>query len=241
MKASRKSHGQSFGENCLLLCSKPLDGVPGHVAEVIEDAFTIAVDGGLTHARKLGVKPALWVGDADSVKRDELKKANCRRVKLPRAKDYTDLEYALHLAGKAFLEGNWEGNVVLLAAQGGRLDHEIGNMLVVQRWLQDLSAAVGPDQCPGLVSYGASGMWIAGLSQVAFHGRKGELFSVITFGSQLRFTITGARFTIKNRPFEHASMGISNLGIGKTVVVSAHQPVAEGGQSTPFFVMFPVG
>lgn len=239
--------------NCLIVCPRPLERAPGELAEVIGEAFVIAVDGGLTNVLGLGLVPSLWVGDGDSVKAGALGKARCPKLKLPRSKDYTDLEYALHVAGSAFLDGLWEGNVVLLGAQGGRFDHDIGTMLSVQSWLQELAVAVGPDRCPGLVSYGAHGMWIATVSQAAFERKKGAIFSVVTFGGEPRLSITGAKYNVRKKSLDHASMGLSNEGTGKMVVVHVHPPVRQSPGSgrrrataagvaekpAPVFVMVP--
>lgn len=224
--------------NCLMVCPNPLEGVPGQVADIIGDAFCVAVDGGLAHFKKLKLKPQLWVGDADSVRPADLKKGKFTRVKLSRNKSYTDLEYALHLAGQAFLEGHWEGNVILVGAQGGRFDHDIGNLLAVHRFLQDLAATVGVERCPGVGSYGRHGLWIATVSDVAFHQPKKEIFSVVMFEQGPKLTITGAKYNLKKKPLEHASMGLSNEGLGKTVQVLVHQnPNAE--RLVPAFIFLP--
>ncbi|MBI3557413.1 MAG: thiamine diphosphokinase [Deltaproteobacteria bacterium] len=227
-----------MSDNCLIVCSHSLAGVPGHVAEIVQDAFSIAVDGGLKHFRKLKLKPMLWVGDGDSISRGEVGKLKCKKIRLPKAKDYSDFEYALHLAGKAFLDGEWEGNVVLVGAQGGRFDHELGNLLVVQTWMQDLARAAGPDNCPGLVSYGPRGMWIATMSQLEFQQPRGQLFSVMCLEQSPKITITGAKYQLKRGVLDHASRGLSNEGVGKTVQIRVEQ-LPRTDRVTPVFVIFP--
>lgn len=212
-----------------------MEGVPGYVAELLDDVFAIAVDGGLEHFAKLRLKPEIWVGDGDSLKKPALlKKMKGQRIKLSRAKAYTDLEYALHVAGKAFLEGHWDGTVVVLGAQGGRLDHELGNMLAVQRFLEDLSEAVGQQGCPAVVSYGAHGMWLATLNEADFRQARGKLFSVLTLDPTLKLTIAGAKYNVRNKRFDHGSTGLSNEGIGRVVKIK----LAQGARS-PAFVLFP--
>lgn len=221
-------------DNCLVVCSQTLDGVPGHLADVIQDAFVIAVDGGLNHLQKMKIKPSLWVGDGDSTKAQAIKSLKCSRLKLPVSKDYSDLEYALHAAGKAFLNGDWDGTLILIGAQGGRFDHEIGNWLVAQRWLEDLSQAVGVENCPGLVSYGVHGMWLATMNEVMFHQPKKKLFTVFSPGRTTRVSITGAKYKLKNKILAHASTGVSNEGLGKAVQVKISSET-----TAPVFVVFP--
>ena len=227
-----------MSDNCLIVCSHSLAGVPGHVADIVQDAYSIAVDGGIKHFRKLKLKPMLWVGDGDSASRAEVGRLKCKKIRLPKAKDYSDFEYALHLAGKGFLDGEWEGNVVLVGAQGGRLDHELGNMLVVQSWMQDLARAAGPDNIPGLVSYGPRGMWIATMSELEFHQPRGQIFSVMAFEQSPKITISGAKYKLTRSVLDHASRGLSNEGIGKAVQIRVEQ-LPKTDRYTPVFVIFP--
>lgn len=230
--------------NCLVICSQSLAGVPPELATALEDAFIVVVDGGLSHLKlargPIDLGPDLWVGDGDSLKGGfRALKGDFECVKLPRAKDYSDLEYALHLVGVAFLERQWQGELILLGAQGGRFDHEVANLIVAQRFLLDLAAAVGAPKCPSISSYGARGMWIASLSKVQMVIPKGELFSVLSFDPKAKITVQGAKYNARNQVFEHGAHGLSNQGLGKRVTVKLSGSSGKKNVSGPVFVVFP--
>lgn len=91
-------------------------------------SFVIAADSGLAHAYRLNLAVDLLVGDLDSVAPAALARARRAGVAIdehPAAKDKTDLELALdHALGRG-------GHVIVLAASGGRRDHELANLLLL--------------------------------------------------------------------------------------------------------------
>jgi thiamine pyrophosphokinase len=97
--------------------------------------LVVAVDGGADALARVGVVPALVVGDLDSISPRVLEDLRARRVEvlaLPRAKDETDTEAALRA-----LIGRGATEVTVYGALGGpRLDHLLGNLLVLTApWL----------------------------------------------------------------------------------------------------------
>jgi thiamine pyrophosphokinase len=93
------------------------------------DAPVIAADGGLAHALALGLDVALVVGDLDSASPVHVREAEelgARIEQHPEAKDATDLELALDAA----LERG-PARIVIVAGDGGRLDHLLGNLLLL--------------------------------------------------------------------------------------------------------------
>ena len=214
-------------DNCIVFCSQALNDVPESIAHALGDAFLVAVDGGLMHLEAIGLVPSVWVGDGDSLvkkkaggKKPKIKPASYLRVKLKENKNYSDLEMALHVAGKAFLDGTWDGNIAILGAQGGRFDHDVVNLLVVEQFLVDLAATVGATNCPNVFSYGNHGTWCASIGFVDFKAASRQLFSVFSFDQQVKISISGAKYNLRSKVLDHASRGLSNLGTGKTVRVS---------------------
>lgn len=89
-----------------------------------------AADGGGRHLARWGVTPHLLVGDLDSLSLREalrLQKLGVKIERHPVDKDETDLELALRAAQA---EGCTQ--VVIIGALGGRLDHTLGNLLLLQ-------------------------------------------------------------------------------------------------------------
>jgi len=102
----------------------------------------IAVDGGADALAGIGLTPALLVGDLDSITPAALADLRSKGVEvraLPTAKDETDTEAALHLA----IERGATEITVLNALGGPRLDHLVGNLLMLTApWLASVKVTV---------------------------------------------------------------------------------------------------
>lgn len=97
------------------------------VPDVPADAFVVAADGGLDHARALGVAADVVVGDFDSIA-DARPQAGERTVMLPPEKDDPDLLSALKIGWAA---GCREFHIY--GALGGRIDHTISAIALTAR------------------------------------------------------------------------------------------------------------
>ena len=90
----------------------------------------IAADGGATKLSKAGRRPDLVIGDMDGVTAEaqrELERAGAKVERFPTEKDQTDGELALDAAVKRGAD-----EIVVAGAFGGpRLDHMIGNLLLL--------------------------------------------------------------------------------------------------------------
>jgi thiamine pyrophosphokinase len=106
------------------------DAVPEAVADVLDpSAFVIAADSGLDHARALGRRVDVVIGDLDSVSDVGLASAEAAGVAVERHdrdKDETDLELALDAA-----MAHGAGRIVVVGGHGGRLDHFLANALLL--------------------------------------------------------------------------------------------------------------
>jgi thiamine pyrophosphokinase len=95
----------------------------------------VAVDGGGDALAALGLAPSLLVGDLDSISPRVLRDLESRGVEivtLPTAKDETDTEAALRLT----IDRGASEITVFNALGGPRLDHLLGNLLVLTApWL----------------------------------------------------------------------------------------------------------
>jgi thiamine pyrophosphokinase len=89
----------------------------------------IAADGGANWLHDQGLMPHLLVGDMDSVRPEvlaALASRGCDIERHPAAKDETDLELALLRAASEHPR-----RITVLGALGGRVDHELGNILLL--------------------------------------------------------------------------------------------------------------
>jgi thiamine pyrophosphokinase len=102
---------------------------PEHAHDLPAGARVVAVDSGLDHALALGLPIHLAIGDFDSVDPHHLaqaEEAGALVERHPTAKDATDLELAMDAAlamGPA--------RIHVLGGHGGRLDHLLGNLLLL--------------------------------------------------------------------------------------------------------------
>lgn len=103
-------------KRCIIIAGSPEFVLP---EEGLPEAFVIACDRGLEHARAAGIRPDLFVGDLDST---ALPPEDVPTLLAPPEKDDTDtvmaVRRALTLGYRDFL---------LLAGLGGRPDHTLAN------------------------------------------------------------------------------------------------------------------
>lgn len=162
----------------------------------------ICANGGVHHARAMGLKPDLIVGDMDSLDpalRTELEAAGVRFEEHPSRKDETDLELALRLA---IDEGATE--IEILAMLGGRLDQSLANLLLLARpeWASAQLRATEGDQT----------IWpVQGGQEKTIAGTVGDLLSLVP----LTPLVTGVTLEGVEWPL-HAA----NLRFGSTLTVS---------------------
>lgn len=104
-----------------------------------EDDFILCADGGYVHARRMGLRPNLLIGDFDSMRipRD----AGCEIDSYPPEKDDTDMLLAL----KCGLERGFR-DFLILGGLGGRLDHTVANFTVLAYALAHSARAVLRDE-----------------------------------------------------------------------------------------------
>jgi thiamine pyrophosphokinase len=104
------------------------------VSDVSEQAYVVAIDGGLAHVRRLGLTPSVVIGDMDSVSEADLTWARHVGADIevsPTDKDETDLELGLvHATSR-------HSHIVVVGGEGGTPGHLFGNLLTLAspRWI----------------------------------------------------------------------------------------------------------
>ena len=166
------------------------------------DAEVVAADGGLDHARALGLEVAVAVGDFDSASEEALAAAEASGVRLvrhPTEKDATDLELALDLAASS-----GASRILVLAGDGGRLDHLLAALLVLGHGRY---AAVEIDALVG-----AARVHVV-RGRRTLQGEPGELLSLLPLhGEASGVTTDGLVYELRGETLEPgSSRGVSNV------------------------------
>ena len=91
----------------------------------------IAADSGLNHAKTLGLIPAVVVGDYDSLGRVPEPGSDVEVITHPAEKDETDTQLAIRLALSRGAD-----DVHIIGGLGGRLDHTLSNLAILEALAQ---------------------------------------------------------------------------------------------------------
>ena len=199
----------------LLLAAGRVVATPALRAAAAGASCVIAADGGLRHARSLGVRPDLLVGDLDSVDRETLERyPDLQRVVHPSDKDALDLELAFDEALARGVEG-----VLVCGALGDRLDQSLAGVAVAERYHRD-----GLD-----VTLNSGDALVLPLRRSESRRADiaaGTVMSVLATLPGTRVSLEGARWTLDRAALEPGvGLGVSNLADRDGPCLTLH----EGG------------
>ena len=181
---------------------------PGFEISLLPGDFLVAVDGGLRHLKRLGLKPQLLIGDLDSVDASEVAEvmdAGIEVRRFPPAKDQTDLELALEVVIK-----NGYAQIVIAYPFGDRVDHTLGNLSLLSR----------PDLSGKTLSLDDGQTEARLLDQSAsLPTQPGDLVSLIAWGEPVEGINTrGLDYPLNNEtlvPWQ--TRGISNVALADSI------------------------
>ncbi len=171
----------------------------------------LAADGGGDHLARIGLRPDAVIGDLDSISGSARRWVGEERLVVRPDQDRTDLEKAL---AYAFDELEVE-QLTVLAALGGRSDHESGNLGLLAR------EALGTS----LVYRQADSLVLAASGNLELPAVPGETWSFWTYDPAVRVTIEGVHWPMERARLDVAGRpSVSNLATAKRVRLEA-----EGG------------
>lgn len=116
----------------IIVSNGKIDDYSYYLDKIKPDDYIICADGGIRHLLSIGVTPHIWLGDFDSCHFDELilqhpELKKLERITLKKDKDETDTHYACITAiNKGYK------NIVIWGAFGGRVDHMISNIHLLE-------------------------------------------------------------------------------------------------------------
>ena len=175
---------------------------PDEVADLSPPDLVIAADSGMSLANVLDLHVDLLVGDLDSVSSDALAAATASGVAVERhpvAKDRTDLAIALDVA-----LAHRPRRVTVVGGHGGRLDHLLGNALLLASPAYAAARLVG--------RFGPATLTVI-RDDVRLTGRPGELVSLLPVHGPVHGVVTrGLRFPLHEEELTAGtSRGVSNV------------------------------
>jgi thiamine pyrophosphokinase len=176
-------------------------------AAVVASAdLVVAVDGGAEALARVGLTPAILVGDLDSITistRQALESRGVEVVELDTAKDETDTEAALRLAVTRGAD-----DITVYGALGGpRVDHLVGNLLLLSSpWLAGARVR--------LVDHRHEAFLVKGDS--TFTGERGDTVSLLPLTPSVKRVWTeGLLYPLDHEVlYQAATRGVSNVMTG---------------------------
>ena len=169
-----------------------------------DDAYVIAADSGLHHARELGLAVDLVIGDMDSVDTavlDDAVRSGSSLQRHPPAKDSTDLELAFEAALAMGAE-----RILVVGSHTGRLDHLLGSMGLLAATAQLVHEIVWTDGHAIVTA-------CTPLRSAAIVGRPGDRLSLVPAGTDVvGITTEGLRWSLTTETLSAGSTrGVSNV------------------------------
>jgi thiamine pyrophosphokinase len=161
----------------------------------------IAADAGGKYLLELGVYPEILVGDLDSLPAEmvaQITAAGKTIRRYPSQKDQTDLQLALDVAAEAGMTA-----VAVWGALGGRIDHTLGNIALLQYAAE---AGISVRLCDS-----DHELFLAGKHNIVA-ARPGWAISLLPLSSEVTGVITsGLKYPLNRETLDaHATRGIHN-------------------------------
>jgi thiamine pyrophosphokinase len=168
----------------------------------MENCLIICCDGGARHLQELGIKPAIIVGDMDSISFAQLENYKSKGIKViqyPAEKDFTDTELALNYA-----IGLKPTAVYIWGALGGRIDHSLANVFLLCKGKDaSIKTYLIDEYCEAFVID----------KEAVFSGAEGQTVSIISLTVKVEgITLQGFLYKVKDAALTMGeSLGISNI------------------------------
>lgn len=183
-------------------------GASAFCAEFSGRCELVAVDGGLRSCLSARVRPDLFVGDGDS---SGGVPADLPSVTYPADKSFSDLAGALREIRKR------GAHVVVVAGLlGGRLDHELSNLLELTAHARDFAAILAITDRGSLI--------VTARGCRAATARR-QTVSLFTVGGSAVVTLRGTRWSLHRRLLRPGSLGLSNE-TGTSLHLTVHRGAA---------------
>ncbi len=164
--------------------------------------FIICADGGIRHAKKMGLKINIAIGDFDSYELDD----ELNSIVYPVRKDFIDGELAIDYA----IEHGYD-EIMMIGMTGTRLDHTLTNISLLTK--HDNAYLIDDNNEIYILR-----------NRLVFNGRKGKTLSVIPlFGSVSGLNSKGLDYPLNDTGLEFGT-GLGN----SNVIINDHAEITIG-------------
>lgn len=177
--------------------------------EIIKTAATrICLDGGADKLLDHGYEPDVVIGDMDSS--DPIKRAAWKSIHVLPDQNSSDLEKALN-----WCINNHIDSLTLLGLTGGRDDQSFVNLLILEKFMNDIDLTLVTDQATVICFTG----------QRDFKSIPGQTVSILAPWKVDRITTRGLEYQLDGGPFSPGTRGVSNRAVSTSFSVTASHSV----------------
>lgn len=176
--------------------------------------YILCADGGLRHAKHIGVIPNSVIGDFDSINKESMDFIHQNKIpmeKFPAEKDETDTELAL----RVILELGYK-DVTIVGGTGSRLDHTLANIFLLRKLLSYNAA--------GRIMNNNNTVYLVN-KELVLEKREGYFISILPINSDgVKVTLEGFYYPLKDQRIDFGStLGVSNVITKESGIISVLQ------------------
>ncbi len=194
-------------KECAIFTGGEFEGYESIDVSKLKNKTIISADAGYIHAKKLGLKTNIAIGDFDTL--EEIPRDVDEVIKFPKEKDDTDTMLAVKLA----LERGFD-DIELYGALGGRLDHTFANIQTL--------AFISKHNASGRIISDSEIILFTENEGLSVEKREGFSLSIFSFGDVCEgVTLRGVKYPLTNATVTQSfPIGVCNEIIEKRAEIS---------------------
>jgi thiamine pyrophosphokinase len=195
--------------NALIIINGNLPEIQHFEQDLNSADLILCADGGANQAITKSIKPDFVIGDLDSIKPEFRSKLKESQLIFRPSQYATDLEKTLQFALEKGVK-----QVTLIGVSGGRLDHQICNLNIIEKFSHQLEIKI--------IDNTGNGRFIR--SNYEFEGKIGQQISLFAFRKTEGIKTQGLKYPIQNSSMEWAvNDGLSNEIVSNPVKISVEK------------------
>ncbi len=172
-----------------------------------EGDLIITADAGLLTARRLGLTPAVALGDFDTLQNPEVP-SGTELCRVPAEKNFTDTQYAVDVA-----IGRGAREIVIIGGLEGRVDHTLSTLAICEM--------LAERHIPAILTNGKNRVRFLRNSGVILPRSSYRFFSIIAADPEIKgVSIDGAKYPLKRAKITRtAQWAVSNEIVGNCALI----------------------